>query len=162
MGLTTDNTMNWDTHCRQVLTVALQRLHCMHVMRGAGASAQLLRTLYCALIPSAISYAFPAWCNVASTRLMSFVKLESCICRIFDITQNFLQSQCENLAKAALHPQHPLHVIFDCAVTRYSSRLGAKIIDGSLLEQLVLKSALLNLHDCIPVLIFSLYVLTAI
>ena len=99
-------------------------------MRRASASAQLLRTLYCALIRSVISNAFPAWRNVASTRLMSFVKLEIRICRIFDITprlslQNFLHGQCDNLAKAALHPQHPLHVIFDCAATRYSSRLGA-------------------------------------
>ena len=61
---------------------------------------------------------------------MSFVKLESRICRIFDITlplllQNFLQGLCENLVKAALHPQHRLRVIFDCAAARYSSQLGA-------------------------------------
>ena len=59
LGPTIDDNMNWATHCRQVLTVARQRLHCVHVMRRAGASAQLLRTLYCALIRSAISYAFP-------------------------------------------------------------------------------------------------------
>ena len=160
LGLTIDDNMNWDTHCRQVLTVARQRLHCMHVMRRAGASAQLLRTLYCALIRSAISHAFPAWCNVASTRLMSFVKLESRICRILT---SLFRCCCRTFSRVSVTIWSRLHftlstlfALFLIVQPPVIPVVWDPIIDA------VLKSTLLNEHDCIPVSMNFLHVLTVI
>ena len=129
LGIHIDDKMSWDVHIQSLLSKIRKRIYLLYALRQAHASKQTISTVYCSLIRSVITYAFPSWCNVSSSRFIQLQKFENRISRIFGLLLKCnLADCCENigsrLANKSRDHHHPLHSIFDLSATRYSARRG--------------------------------------
>ena len=129
LGLTLDNNLRWEDHLQNTLSRMRKRMYILYVLREANAPPEVLWNVYCAMIRSLACYAYPAWCNMSSSRFQKLITFEKRVCRIFGLTPKVTFSTfCANLAKRlvskATLQQHPLNFIFDFNATRYSTRLG--------------------------------------
>ena len=129
LGIQIDDKLTWDVHVQSILSKVRKRVYLLHALRQARASKKILTTVYCSLIRSVITYAFPSWCNVASTRFALLQKFENRVSRIFGVSPNLnLLDSCEriglHLAKKCKNLHHPLYSVFDFSATRYSARKG--------------------------------------
>jgi len=127
LGLTISDNMTWHNHVDFILSKVRRRVYILYNLREAGASPHLLWTVYCLLMRSITSYAYPAWCNHSKTNMKSLTAFESRVCKLFHLprTTNF-DEFCEGishrLAMKALHQDHPLNFIYDREAVRHSTR----------------------------------------
>ena len=130
LGLILDNKLSWEDHFQCILSRIRKRVHFLYSLKPAHPSPEVLWKVYCSLIRSVAVYAYPAWCNVSLSRLNKLFSFERRLCKIFnfpirDPLDVFLARSGSSLAKAALDPEHPLHIIYTKEKTRKSFRLGA-------------------------------------
>lgn len=129
LGLMIDTNLSWQPQVDFVLRKLRKRIYVLHALRQANASDALLWSVYCQLMRSVASYAYPAWCNVTKGRLLSIVSFENKMSRFFKFScktsfSDFCDLMAGRLARKAHDPSHPLNCIFDKNATRYSSRLS--------------------------------------
>ena len=130
LGIFLDDKLTWKPQACYALTRARKRIYMLHSLKQARPPQKLLWLVYCTMIRSVLTYAYPAWCGMVNTRFRSFVKLEKRLSNLFDFTcrddlANFCYKTASKLAEKAKDPRHPLHFIFDKSACRYSSRLGS-------------------------------------
>ena len=130
LGIHIDDRFSWDAHVQYVLSKIRKRVFLLYSLRQAKASQSIISTVYSSLIRSLMTYSFPAWCNIASSRFSLLERFEKRICRLFcfELETSLIDNANKyaiGLANKCLHNQHPLHTIFDFSATRYSARLGS-------------------------------------
>ena len=131
LGLIIDDDLSWEKNTSTVLKKIRKRVYMLYALRQAKAPKFVIWDVYCAMLRSIASYAYPAWCNISKGRLQKITKFEDRLCKIFDLHDErkstfpvFCETLAQRLAKKALDSHHPLHVIYDTTATRYSHRLG--------------------------------------
>ena len=131
LGLTIDENLSWQPHVDFIMSKLRKRTYFLHALRRAKAPNSVLSTVYCQMLRSVSSYAFPAWCNITSGRFNSIAKFEKRVFKLFNFScknsfNNFCNISAQRLALRALDPRHPLHCVFDFSASRYSSRKGRR------------------------------------
>ena len=129
LGLLIDNDMSWSSHISEALSKARKRVFMLYSLKRIRAPKSIMWTVYCSMIRSVITYAYPAWCNITKSQCQLLSKFEERICKIFDLPRTkelgvFCDSLGKRLALKALNVSHPLHIIYDKKASRYSNRLG--------------------------------------
>jgi hypothetical protein len=129
LGIHIDDKFTWNDHIQNLLSKVRKRVYLLYALRQARASRDTLSTVYCSLIRSVITYAFPSWCNVASTRFTQLQKFENRLSRLFGLNlkcnlADFCNDIGSRLAIKCSDMHHPLHTIFEVSATRYSARRG--------------------------------------
>jgi len=129
LGLTIDNQLSWNVHLHEVLGKIRKRTYMLHALKQVHAPPAILWNVYCSLIRSVSTYAFPAWCNINQSKFKQLMQFERRLCKMFSMPckrdlSDFCCSMARRLAHSALDPQHPLHFIFDFKAARYSARQG--------------------------------------
>jgi hypothetical protein len=129
LGLIIDTDFSWNDHLEFTLLRIRRRIGMLYALKEAGATPAILWHVYCAMIRSIASYAFPAWCNISASRFRHFREFERRICKTFNLSPNiafteFCNSIAQRLATKSVHKHHPLSFIYDHSASRYSLRLG--------------------------------------
>jgi hypothetical protein len=121
--------MSWEDHLEYTMTRLRSRIYMLYSLKSAAAPNETIWQVYCALLRSIASYAFPAWCNIPKHRFSKFETFERRICKLFDLTPttpfaNFCDTLASRLALKASLPDHPLNLIYDFSALRSSARIG--------------------------------------
>ena len=82
LGLVIDNNLSWEQHLQQTTKRIRKRIYMLHAIKQANPSRSLLWLIYCTMLRSIASYAYPAWCNISKSRFSQLVTFERRLCRI--------------------------------------------------------------------------------
>ena len=128
LGIMIDDQFSWKSHIDNVLSRVKRRIYCLYSLKKISTSS-VLWMVYCALLRSVLSYAYPAWCSIGKTRFSILSKFEMRLSRIFGfncpiVLKDFCNQSAAKLAKKADSKDHPLNFIYETTAVRYSGRLG--------------------------------------
>ena len=122
LGVIFQADMRWTKHIADVTTRASKRLFALLQLRRSGTSSLIMWRVYCAIIRSTLSYAYPAWCNATSSAFSNLVRIERRaskigVWRADPPIDKFCDGLCKSLMKTViLDSRHPLRELFDTPV----------------------------------------------
>ena len=98
-----DDQFSWKSHIDYVLSRVKRRIYCPYSLKKISTSS-VLWMVYCALLRSVLSYAYPAWRSIGKTRLAILSKFEMRLSRIFGfncsiVLKDFVTSWQPNLLR---------------------------------------------------------------
>ena len=85
LGLTIDSNMTWCAHTQEVLGKIRKRVYMLYSLRQVKAPKKVMCNVYCTLIRSVASYAYPAWCNIKKCRFIQLAKFKERLCQMVDL-----------------------------------------------------------------------------
>ena len=127
LGVTLSNDLKWNAHVNSVCKLANRKLFLLLKLRRYGCSKASLVKFYQAIIRSALTYCFPAICNMPTSLLQSFVRVERRAMKIMSSQpKQCIGDLCDGLCRGLMKnvvklEHHPLRCLFDDAGSSYYS-----------------------------------------